>query len=57
MFERLKPENWSTSFRLVLSFILFAFIGSFVLALPIMHHPEIEASYFVLLVELLEESK
>lgn len=53
MFERLKPENWSTSFRLVLSFILFTFIGSFVLALPIMHHPEIEASYFVLLVERL----
>lgn len=46
MIDRLKPENWSTSFRLVLSFILFAFAGSFVLALPIMHHPGVDASYF-----------
>lgn len=46
MFNLLKPVNWSTSFRLVLSFILFAFLGSFILALPIMHHPEVDASYF-----------
>lgn len=46
MLQVLKPENWSTSFRLVLSFIIFAFAGSFVLAMPMMTYPGIEASYF-----------
>lgn len=46
MIDRLKSVNCSSSFRPVLSFILFAFAGSFVLALAIMHSPGVAASYF-----------
>lgn len=46
LLEFLKPSNWSTSFQLVLSFILFAFAGSFILALPMMQHEGVDASYF-----------
>lgn len=46
MLEKIKPQNWSTSFRLVISFILFGFAGSLVLSLPMMTNPEVDVSYF-----------
>lgn len=41
-----KPSKWSTAFRLTISFVLVAIAGSFILALPIMHQPTLDASYF-----------
>lgn len=41
-----RPSKWSTAFRLTISFVLVAIAGSFILALPIMHQPTLDASYF-----------
>lgn len=46
MMALFKPSEWSTAFRLTISFVLVAAAGSFVLALPVMHKPYLDATYF-----------
>jgi len=46
MMTLFKPSEWSTAFRLTISFVLVAVAGSFVLALPVMHKPYLDATYF-----------